>query len=374
VQKLSFNLASIAIAIAVGLARCHAQLPPASQTYPSHLPYGFSNLVWWSDTELRSILKQRIKGLGVEIVPDSPALAQIRNTLKSLLQQKGIDADIQSEEPSTFSLTAQRDQDSPGPAIVFRLISPKVLVERVVIIGAPEKVKDDMTSDLHSLEGREYAGEEWVVRSSARRTLEPKGYLSPHVEVTHDSPRRSGDRYLVNVLISMDVGVQYRLASISAGGGPLLEGRDLSEYFSKKAGDIAGSDPFRMLAGSIQTLYQHYGFADVLVEDPPQLDPTHATVSYRLTVTPGPLYHVRNLTIQNLDAEQESKVRDLLEMKSGDVYDQSHLTELYRKIANEPALSSLKFGYKFKEDAAASAVDLSLDFYKEGGAVKATVQ
>lgn len=373
-RKLSSNLASVAIITAVALAKCFAQVPPPNQNYPSHLPYAFSNLVWWSDNELRTILKQRIKGLGDEIVPDSPALGQIRNTLKSLLQQKGIDADIQSQEPSTFSLTAQRDPDSPGPAIVFSVLSPKVLVDRVVIIGAPDKVKDDMIGGLHSLEGRDYAGEEWIVRSSARRTLEPRGYLSPHVEVTHDSPRKSGDRYLVNVLISLEVGVQYRVASISADGGPLLEGRDLSEYFSKKAGDIAGSDPLRMLAGSIQALYQHYGFADVLVEDPPQLDPAHAAVSYHLTVTPGPLYHVRNLTIQNLNAEQESKVRDLLGMKSGDVYDQSHLTELYRKVANEPALSSLKFGYKFKEDAAASAVDLSLDFYKEGGAVKATVQ
>jgi hypothetical protein len=32
--------------------------------HPEHLPYSFSNFVWWTDEELRDLLKKRIPGLG----------------------------------------------------------------------------------------------------------------------------------------------------------------------------------------------------------------------------------------------------------------------------------------------------------------------
>jgi hypothetical protein len=77
-----------------------AQTPEPNPPYPSHLPYSFGNFVWWSDEELRDLLKKRIPGLGGEISTTSASIGRMREALTALLKEKGIDADVLSEEPS----------------------------------------------------------------------------------------------------------------------------------------------------------------------------------------------------------------------------------------------------------------------------------
>ncbi len=92
-----------------------------------------------------------------------------------------------------------------------------------------------------------------------KKQSEAKGYLDGQVDINHDPPRRTSDRYLVNLLVSIKSGPQYRISSITADGGPLVKGRDLSPLFGRKAGDIAGVGPFGRLAGELRALDWHYG-------------------------------------------------------------------------------------------------------------------
>ena len=368
----SVAIAAFALAASVGGA---AQTPSAVKAYPAHVPYAFSNFVWWSDSELRTALKQRIKGLGDEISPDGPSLDRIRVSLEALLAQKGIHANVFSIEPPVSAFSNARDPRAPEPAIIYSILSPKILVDRVVVLEAPDTIRDEILDDLHSSEGKDYSGQEnWFLRLKAEEILNAFGYLDSKVDIEHDAPRKTGDHYLVNMLATVSTGPQYRVRSLSADGGPLLRGQDLSQYFSERVGDIAGGRPFRDLESQIRVLYQHHGFADVSIQDLLQLDREHATASYQLTVSPGPLYHVRNLTIKNLSAEQEARVRDLLGMKSGDVYDQENFNNLYRSIPSEPALSPYRFSYTVTPDKDAAVMDLTLDFYKASEPVKATVK
>jgi hypothetical protein len=74
---------------------------------------------------------------------------------------------------------------------------------------------------------------------------------------------------------------------------------------------------------------------------------------------------VQNLTFNDLSGEQESKARTLLGLKAGDVFDQTAINALHRKIATDPLLAGYGFTYSPKKDKAAALVDLSLDFYKQ---------
>ncbi len=67
-----------------------ARTTQLAQDYPAHLPYRFSNFVWWSNDELRDLLKTRIPGLGGEIAPSSATEREIRDALKLLLKARGI--------------------------------------------------------------------------------------------------------------------------------------------------------------------------------------------------------------------------------------------------------------------------------------------
>jgi outer membrane protein insertion porin family len=204
--------------------------------------------------------------------------------------------------------------------------------------------------------------------------LEPKGYLEGKATVSHDAPRRDGDHYLVNLVVSVDAGPQYRISSITSDGGPLMQGKDLSQHFTLEVGDVAGYGPFGHLAGELRSFYGHYGYADVEIHGPPVLDRDHALASYHLSVIPGPIYHLRSLAIHNLDSAQETKVRELLGMKPGDVFDETAINALYHKLPAEPSLASLGFTFGPAKEKTAAAVDLSLDFYKVSDKSSVTIK
>jgi outer membrane translocation and assembly module TamA len=357
-----FFAATILSLVEVGSSQ-PAQTVPTN--YPTHLPYSFSNLVWWTNDGLRELLKERIPGLADEIAPTAGAERKVRDELKALLKEKGIVAEVQSQEPSNFSLSAERAPGAPGPAIVFSVLSPQVLVDRVVLTQVPDGLMNALSESLRRREGHEYSGgQDWLVRSNAEEELNSKGYLEAQIDVTHDAPRRDGDHYLVNLLVSVKPGPQYRISSITADGGPLLRGRDLSSFFAQKAGDVAGAGPFGRLAGELRALYWHNGYADVDIHGPPVFDRSSGLVSYHLDVAPGPVYHLRSLTIHNLDAQQERKARELLGIKPGDVFDQMAVNGLYHKLSAEPALTAYGFTFGPMKDKTTANVDLTLDFYK----------
>jgi outer membrane protein assembly factor BamA len=355
----------IALALAFTSA-CLGQSAKPSPPYSAHLPYAFSNFVWWTDTDLRTQLKKRIPGLGDEIAPTQASESKVRDALKTLLRQKGIVADVMSEEPSPWSLTAETVPDAPRPAIVFSILNPQVLVDQVNIAGAPEFVTEALNQSLQGRKGREYSSrDDWYVREQAENQLQQSGYFDAQVDVNHDPPRLDTGQYRVNLVISVVPGPQYHIGEITGDGGPLLKGRDLSTLFKVKPGDIATSSPLGKLAGQLLGLYEHYGYADAVVEGPPVIDREHALVSYHLSVTPGSLYHLRSLTIDHLDAGQESKVRRLLGLAPGDPYDVLAINSLYSRLRADSMLSGYDFTFSPAKDKPAGIVDLTLDFFKK---------
>jgi outer membrane protein assembly factor BamA len=229
-------------------------------------------------------------------------------------------------------------------------------VGKIVINGDTTGLADSIQESLQPQKGKLYSPQmEADVRSTVLEQLAAHGYLEATATVTEDGS---------DLAVSITPGRQYRISSISAGGGPLLPGRDFSPSFSSKPGDIAGAGAFGRAPEDLRTYYNRFGYADMQLHVGTELDRKQATVAYRMDVIPGPLYHLRSLAFENLTPEQESKARSLLGLKPGDVYDQAAITGLYRKIPSEPLLKGYGFNSTPKEDKTAATVDLTLSFFK----------
>jgi len=365
-------------------------LPGISQTarppvaYPAHLPYSFSNFVWWSDDELRALLKKRIPGLGDEIATTSEAKGRIRNALTLLLKEKGIVAEVQSQAPSNSAfgppmteLLGMGDLEVPPytPSIIFSVLGPKVVVGRVTLQLDAEDVRSEIEPELNGAEGKPFTSESM---SFSRRRIEEllmkSGYLRGTVQLRRMPPYKQGDTYSVDWTVDITAGSKFHISSVTVDGGPLFADKDLTQFASGHVGEIAGISPFRQLGPELRAAYQESGFADVRITAEPKVDNEHATVSYSLKVIPGPVYRLRSLTIEKLAPEQEQRVRGLLGMQPGEVFRESAINNLYRKIANEPSLKGYSFGFRPRADKAAAVVDLSLTFFKEGGESSVTIK
>jgi hypothetical protein len=365
------------------LPTAHAQAE--KQPYPAHLPYSFSNFVWWTDDELRVLLKKRIPSLGDEVTTTTEAEGHIRDALTALLREKGISARVMSEEPSPTQLRTTPpdlfgvDVDDlppvPRPSVIFELVKPQVGIGVIKVQANNDDAQTAAEKELQGNEGKAF-GESGLSFSQyeVEKSLKQLGYFSAQVGLRHGQPYKQGERYLVDEIVLIDTGPKYHIASITAAGGPLLTGRDLSRFFTVRPGDPAVPSPFGQLGPQLRAFYQQYGYADVHITSDPVFDRDHATVSYALQVNPGPVYHLRSLTIEKLDTEQEKRVREIFDMKPGDLYREQAITELYRAISNEPLLKGYTFSFSPKPDRTAAVVDLTLEFGKEGGNATVTVQ
>jgi len=386
-MKFRRTTANFAVALSCcvfGIASTsHAQAE--KQAYPAHLPYTFSNFAWWTDAELRDLLKKRIPHLGDEIATTTEAEGRVRDALTALLMEKGISARVMSEEPSPSAMGQPLPNilgvdvdDSPPisrPSVVFMLVEPQLAVGVIKVQANAADALAAVENEIQGDEGRGFS--EGFSRFSVfeiEKSLKRLGYFSEQVDLRHGQPYKQGERYLVDESVLIDAGPKYRISTITADGGPLLSGKDLSSFFTVHSGDPAVPIPFGQLGPQIRALYQQYGYADVHISSDPVLDRDHATVSYALHVDPGPIYHLRSLTIQKLDPEQEKRVREIFAVKPGDIYREQAITDLYRAILNEPSLRGYTLGYSPKPDRAAAVVDLTLDFAKEGGNATVTIQ
>lgn len=353
----------------------YSQAMPSQTAYPKLLPYSFSNFVWWSDDELRTALKRRIPGLQDEIAPTLSEEQKVRRVLIALLAEKGIRADIQIQDPPQYAFTLPRVPGAPAPSISFKITSPQVLVNEVIPPLIPVDLPETLQHSLHNREKREYAsGTHWLLQSEMENELQGHGYLDANVTVEHSPPVREANTYNVDLLISVHLGPQYHIAEITADGGPLLQGRDLSSFYTRKVGDTAGSNPFGRLAGEIRAVYWQTGYSDVEINASPVLDRASANAAYHLTVNPGVLYHLRTLAIRNLTPDQESRVRELLDMHVGDVFDESALSKLSTKLETDSLMKGLSFTFSPRKDRQDATVDLTLDFFKTGTPASVSVR
>jgi outer membrane translocation and assembly module TamA len=359
-------LASVAVMFFVS-TQLPAQVANISSKGADRFPYAFNNFVWWSDTDLRTELRRRIPGLSDEIVSNSPIEEKIRMVLVQLLKQKNIQAPVQVLEPASDALKQKRDPDAPPVAIVFTLIPPPdILIAKLVLENAPAESINLLNETANTMKEKRYTSNLWFTKKTIRQSLEQLGYLSAAVTLTSGAPNKDGDRYLVPLIATINSGPKYHVSSVKVEGGPLLQGRDLSSYVTLKPGDVATPNAFGRLAGMLRSVYWHAGFRDVEFHGDPKLDETRALASYQFEVTPGSLYHLRGLKVENLEAAQEEQVRNILGLKSGDVYDGLAVANLERRLhESTPALKAYGVSYSPHEDKDARVVDLTLNFYKQ---------
>ncbi len=184
--------------------------------------------------------------------------------------------------------------------------------------------------------------------------------------LNHEPPQRVEEHYSVVVHAVIDTGILFHVGSLSADGGPLVQGRDLSPYFSVQVGDTARPDALKRLAGALRPLYWRAGYADVEVQINQILDASRGLATYNLRLIPGPVYHLRSLKIRNLDGPHESQVRAALGLKPGDIYDELAVTNLNIRLAKTvPILADYNFSWHPAKDTRDHAVDLTLDFFKQ---------
>ncbi len=98
------------------------------------------------------------------------------------------------------------------------------------------------------------------------------------------------------------------------------------------------------------------------MEAPPIVDHANALVSYHLNVIAGPIYHLRSLTIHNLDAGQENRCAGCSALAQATPSTRLAISSLYTKLRTDSTLNGYTFSFspvKDKTTRASSTCPLS---------------
>jgi outer membrane protein assembly factor BamA len=330
------------------------------------LPASFDNFPWFTDEELDHALRKDVI-LYDGTAPESGTVVKgIAQSLEKLLATRGVKGDI---EQSVISMPGsdQRVQQ-------FRVAGPSLKVEDVDFTDALAKNDRKIHERLSDLVGKPYSRS--AIELFDFEQVRPVYVAHSFLRVKFERPmaRFGGDpnqplATAVRVIVLIQPGPSYKWAGAQWNGNVAERAAELdalAEQVGLKDGEPADGMKIAALWERLSDVFGHLGYLEAKFEPAPEYDDQTNHVSYRVSVTEGPQYHMGNLVLTGLSVEGERRIRGAWHIEQGTVFDRTYYDDFVTKGV-KLALGDLPFHYEklgrfLQTDPQSATVDVLLDF------------
>jgi outer membrane protein assembly factor BamA len=334
-------------------------LKPASAN--TMLPARFANIVWWPDDQIEHLLQAHVPLYRGNSVPTSGSIRDnVAAALTAMLAEKGI-----SNAAVGSRLSAPRP-GTPPDHLVFEIDSPAVLIHSLTLQGASAEMRPKLDRVIQDLAGQQWDEAESFINIEGRvgdvyRNL---GYLDIAVaKPDFPNPSVTGPQIQLDLTATLNEGAQYHVTQLLWSSSEFLSTADFNKQAKLKPGDPDSPAALRESLKSLTNAYGAKGYIDARIAAPPVIDRVAHQVSYTISVTPGPQYHLRSVRWSGLSDDQIKPLDAAWKLKPGDVYDSTYFQKFYPQTS-----ALLRQGYKVglleKREASSLSVDLTISFTK----------
>lgn len=326
------------------------------------LPVAYANFPWWDDASLTAAIAAKVPLFHGSLPADSSLQALVVSAMTAMLAQKGVQATV----------TAMPSEDNKGNAsgIVFHIDAPAIQVGAVTLSGASPGFADPVAAIEKAAGGQKFdAATESTLTAALKAIYHRQGYLEEAMNgFAHATPQVTGDKVLVPVSAAITEGPQYKVASITlAGASTFMSQDDFAKSAKLHAGDVANEDLLRATLASLANPYRAHGYLRAKIDAAPRFDAATHTVSYAVTVEPGPVFHMGELSLINLSNQQRADVMKFWPLQEGDVYDATvAINFLVKNKVNLHSLDGWSATWKAFEHEDTQVVDLVVTFQQGG--------
>lgn len=326
------------------------------------LPVSYLNFPWWKQDALNTALAAKVLLFHGAVPLESPMQQAVADALQAMLAQKGIEAKV-SAAPE-FAVGSETPT-----SVQYRIDSPAVQVGLVTFSGNGPAWNPTLETIAKAAAGQDFNGTtEETLRTALKAVYHRQGYLEMSMTgFAHGEPQIAGGKVLVPVSMKIDDGALYHLGSLQLSGDVLMKPDEFAKNARLHPGDAANEDLLRATMASLAIPYKAHGYLRAKIDAVPQFDETNHTVNYTVSVAPGPVFTMGDLTLKNLSDQQQSEVMRFWPMHKGDVYDATVSTGfLLKNKSNLPSLHGWSGSWKAYEHEDTHVVDLVVTF-REGG-------
>lgn len=325
-------------------------------------PPKYDNIPWWPDSEITSNLHTAIPYFHGMLPAESGLEKQLVAALVKLIAARNIVATVET--------SAQMAPDNNKVlAVQFRIASPPVVLGRTTIEGVSAANEADVAAIAKAATGEAYSQEGTLstLNQALKNVYHERGFLELATSgFTHKDASEVDGKIVVPISITVVEGLQYRIGKFTLNGDVLVS----KETFEKRAllhpGDVANESKLRNTLFAISSPYKTHGYLRARITAEPTFHhDTPATVDYAISVTPGDVFHMGTLTVENLNDAQKAQFLKVWKMAAGDVFDVSYPPLFLKRNADTlHALDGLTAGYKQFEHEDTHVVDLVVTFRK----------
>jgi len=273
-----------------------------------------------------------------------PAQGGLTESVRSALEQMLAAQKIQA----TVAAAPQIDAAShKAVAVSFSIVSPPVLVGDLHTEGAIVALDPGASAIVAKFPGTLYDAERSPrqVETDLTAYYKDQGYPDPVVHATAETkPVVTAAAIRIPLHVSIVPGVQYRLGGIRLAPGLLLSQADFDRQFHFQPGDVADGARLREAWKFIERPYHDHGYIKAKIQPNPTIDQANKTVSYLVSVDPGPVYTMGKLTIDNVTDDLRAAMLAAWKMPAGSVFNESVISAFFSSHGVNPALDQVFSG------------------------------
>jgi len=294
------------------------------------VPARFEDFVWFSDAELRHRIEQHSPLFDGEL----PIFGRLADEVSDVLQAMLVENSI----PGHVEYLRAGKPDGPVESINYHVNDVLILVRNIEFTGAAAVDVPALEAAGRRLPEHEYSRSR--LNLLVQRQLLPvyyeRGYLKaqlgePQPKVvkkpgteSEDAPR---NQTVVDVTFAVTPGPQYKLKSLEWSGNHVFPADTLQKMVRAEPGQPANTIRLGDNLKDIQKLYGSRGFITCTIKPDATFDDVAGTVSLRLNVAEGSVYHMGELEFRGLDNSLTAKLRNAWKIRPGEVYDSTYLDE-----------------------------------------------
>lgn len=291
------------------------------------VPVQFTDFVWFTDEDLLKRVRERVPLFKGELPTSGRLLGHVSDVLQAVLVENAIPGNVEHlvHEGKTESIN-------------YSVTGVSIRIRRVDFRGSGPQELPSLNVAAEKLIDREYARDvlDAFIQFGLLPIFHEHGYLKassalPEIKVAKpeasDEPTARTKPTLVDVIVTVTPGTQYRLTHWEWSGNKEIPSETLQPLLHVKAGQVANTVQLENDLRAVRELYGSRGHVTATIKTDAQFDDPNGTVAYALQVDEGPVYRMGELEFRGIDNNLTARLRAAWKIRPGDVYDASYLKQ-----------------------------------------------
>jgi len=295
-------------------------------------PVRLENLPLAPGKELDAALHERFPLYHGKVPAEGGLTEQVRQAFEEMLAAKGIKANV-----LVALYTDERLHQVT--AVSYSITSPSVQIGELHIDGVATPLDPKVMEIVARLTGSNYdvEGSPGQIETNLGNYYHDQGYLEASIHaIQQGSPVIAPEAIKLPFLVSVSPGPMYKLEGIQLAPGVLVTQADLDRNSHIHRGDVADGQHLVENWQFIHSQYLNKGYMKAAVHPTASFDRARETVSFTVTVEPGPVYTMGKLIIQNSAADLHAAMLAAWKLPEGAVFNASAIQTYYLSQGNTP--------------------------------------